>query len=112
MIISEDSVLYRTKQAWKYKLALSMGWLALLALIAHLYLSNSVSKPFTTWLVAGGLFSALALFFNFNIKCPNCNASWYWQYLKKPVKGYWGYKFGSMNSCPVCGFEGKSDSEK
>ena len=106
MIVSEDSVLYKSKQAWKYKLALLMGWLALLALIGYLYFSYSLGMPSTVWLVVGIMFSAVAFYLDFQIKCPSCGSRWYWQYLKKPVKKDWGWRFGLMKSCQVCGYKG------
>ena len=103
MIIKKDSILYRTNQAWKYRMTLVSIWpISILFCMGFLY--STSEWQYLTCVTVAGVLALLALFISFTIQCPACKSRWWWQALKRPLHSRSLQKFTSQTSCPACGF--------
>ena len=102
MINTQESILFRTNQEWKYLALLAVNWLGVIIFIGSFYYFSHPTQQLL--LMVAGMFFITGFFVSLRIKCPKCGSLWYWQALKRPV-GSGGFgKLSSLNACPTCGF--------
>jgi len=98
MIKKQESILYRTHQAWKYNASLAVDWLGIIIAVGSFYYYNLHPQ----WLMVAGTLLITGFFIALRIKCPKCGSLWYWQALKTPLGGNGLGKLRSQKTCPTC----------
>ena len=102
----QESILYRTDQAWKYSTSLAVGSFAVLIAVGAFYFYPFQSWQFELCLAVAIVLSIAKFLIAFRIKCPKCKSRWYWQALKTSVGDNGFGKLRSQKACPACGFSG------
>ena len=95
------SILYATGQGWKFWIAATGG----VACIALLVVDLSISLVPVARILLMSMSAILAIssiaFPAISIRCPKCDARWYWQGLKSKHGN--GLRLLLANQCPSCG---------
>jgi len=99
----QESILYRTHQAWKYNASLVIGSLGSIIAIGSFYY-YACPKWHFIYLMIAGIFIITGFIIALRIKCPKCGALWYWLALKTPIGNKGLEKLRSQKNCPTCGF--------
>lgn len=100
-----NSVFYCTNQVWKLWATYVVDFVAILLIVVTELNSDSLSPIYYVSLMLFGAFILLSsfVFACIAIKCPGCEARWYWLALRKKQFGNalsWLY---SQSTCTVCG---------
>ena len=105
-----ESLLLCTGQAWKYSISQAGGITALLVFASSFYFFTFQSWRFYLCWVLAGILSVVSMVIPFTIKCPNCDAKWYWQALKAPISKNGLMKLHAQKYCPTCGYSCHDDA--
>jgi hypothetical protein len=103
-VISRNSILYRTGQAWKLRSLLG-AYVAAVMAFADQWLRDS--RWFLPVMCLATLVAAVSLAIPWwGIKCPTCGARWFWLAISKRHAEGWKHWLSSQSTCPVCGYNG------
>jgi hypothetical protein len=105
MEIEQDSILNRTNQAWKVRIANLIALLGTALFVSH-FIYNRDTWQYMDLKTAGGLIllSTLYCIFSYSIKCPKCRLSWWWHAIKSSLGSGEFKKLFTQKECPNCGF--------
>jgi len=101
----EESVLYRTRQGWKFWLMPTGTLICVVAVIGAIRFKDllpgwqfqAALLIIITLQLASLAYPAIA------IRCPNCGARWFWLALTKVRNGSWFNQL-MQSECIKCGF--------
>ncbi len=105
MEIEQDSILNRTNQAWKVRIANLFALLGTALFVSH-FIYNRDTWQHMDLKTVGGLIllSTLYFIFSYSIKCPKCRLSWWWRAIKSSLGSGEFKKLFTQKECPSCGF--------
>ena len=110
MLVEKSSILYKTKQAWKYR---QLVWTAAATLtISVLSYTEIVSwfENFDLRLILVAI-CASSLAVTLSIRCPVCREYWWWRAMKAPIRKNELINVITQEWCYSCGYVGDSVSE-
>lgn len=104
-MISKESVLSRTGQAWKYWAMLLSSVVSILLVFWVTLFGTSLPSPwYITILLLGILVAIVSIVLPcVAIKCPVCGAKWFWFAVSKKHSLSRLDELFVQSSCPVCG---------
>ncbi|MBQ0799248.1 MAG: hypothetical protein KBT63_08160 [Porticoccaceae bacterium] len=107
MTNKQESILYRTGQAWKYNTSLAIDGLGIIMAVISFYYYFSHPQLHLLYFIVSGVLLTIGFFIKLRIKCPKCGTLWYWHALKAPLGDNGLGKLRSHKTCPICEFSGK-----
>ena len=101
----DNSLLTRTRQKWKLRVA-TLGTLASTVALIATFCMQGVESPrhWYYFVLLGTLFATLFILPSY-IRCPRCRTSWYWMATKTARHG-WYKALATQSICPVCNYCG------
>jgi len=99
-----QSILICTNQAWKYRTSLALGVFVVALFVFMVSYFPYGGREIKVCLSVGFFLSAVSIVLNLSIKCPKCNAKWYWLVMKSPVGKKGLGELHKLGKCPTCGF--------
>lgn len=104
MIRKEESIIYCTKQIWKYRIGnLSFMVGILLVAYAHMHLDVRFMPLFFLNLAGCAMIFAGVAFPLVSVRCPKCDVRWQWLAVRKKESPN-GYSWlARLSVCPMCG---------
>ena len=108
MKIKKESILYRTNQAWKYRVMVLLNSIG--SIFITLIILRQVNVMHFTYFddlelaVIGLVFLLLGSVFALSISCPRCRCRWWWYMLKSKYALVKRRDLRTQKECPSCGF--------
>lgn len=103
----QDSVLYRTRQAWKFWLMPAGTAAAIILLLGAGWAKNNRADLWALVLLLLAVCAGIAAFVfpSLSIKCPNCGVHWFWAAIFKQRSNNW-FDWLFQPKCPSCKYSG------
>jgi hypothetical protein len=101
--MNRDSILYQSKQMWKYRTSQILTIFAIFVIYMAFKYSTT---QFEFGILIGAAFVSLiaSLVLPYSIQCPGCHVHWWWESLKTPALSKQMIKYLSQHKCPSCGY--------